>query len=182
MSHWSCLAPWLAVASYPGPTQFFNVARWKTRGPIGPGRSGDVIGHCLGHGLKSPPTHPRNKTPGTARLANYTLLGLALASTPGSIQRSLWSRLGWALRADIPASFSSVSALCHHRKRQLLNLVKWVRLVSWRSDERVCSLPYLVTRKVDYGLRVTGQQLISKLVHAALDTMLAGLGHLRVGE
>ena len=28
-------------------------------------------------------------------------------------------------------------------------------------------------RKVDYGLRATGQQLISKLVHAAPDTMLA---------
>ena len=65
-----------------------------TRGPRAPGRSGDVIGHCFGRGLESPPTRPRNETHGTARLANYTLLGLALASTPGSIQRSLWPRLG----------------------------------------------------------------------------------------
>ena len=127
-------------------------------------------------GLESPPTRPRNETHGTARLANYTLLGLALASTPGSIQRSLWPRLGWALRADIPASFSCVPALYHHRKRQLL---KWVRLVSWRSNERVYSLPYLVPRKVDYGLRATGQQLISKLPHTRF-LILGAVGRSKV--
>ena len=50
--------------------------------------------HCFVLGLESPPTRLRNETPGTAvaRLASYTILGLALA--PGSIQRSLWPRLG----------------------------------------------------------------------------------------
>ena len=48
-----------------------------------PGRSGDVIRHSFGRGLESPPSRPRNKTSGmaVARLASYTFLGSALAST-----------------------------------------------------------------------------------------------------
>ena len=46
----------ISLASYPGLTQFFNVARSETGRP---GRSGDVIGHYFGRGLESPPIRPR---------------------------------------------------------------------------------------------------------------------------
>ena len=49
-----------SFALYPGPTQFFNVARLKTGRP---GQSGDVIRHSFGHGFESPPTRPRVNGP-----------------------------------------------------------------------------------------------------------------------